>query len=125
MWVTRAVGIVQSHETGVTITEREYKRYIERLDGCKLRGWSDLWLAVSGIGAGLSGAAIVTVIALPSATPAADKDILWMLSVLGAVMMVLCLVAYFTQRHHHAEQIDELKKDLQMQVAANGKAPGK
>jgi hypothetical protein len=31
-----------------------------------------------------------------------------MLSVLGAVMMVLCLIAYFTQRHHYAEQIDEL-----------------
>jgi len=23
-------------------------------------------------------------------------------------MMVLCLIAYFTQRHHYAEQIDEL-----------------
>ena len=44
-----------------------------------------------------------------------------MLSVLGAVMMVLCLVAYFTQRDHHAEQIDELKKDLQMQMDATGK----
>jgi hypothetical protein len=116
VWVNRAVGIAQSQESGVTLTEREYKRYIERLDGCKPHGWSDLWLAGAGIGGGLSGAAVVTAIALPSSTPAADKDILWMLTILGGVMLVLCLIAYVTQRSHHTKEIEELKKDLQMQI---------
>jgi hypothetical protein len=116
VWVNRAVGIAQSQESGVTLTEREYKRYIERLDGCKPHGWSDLWLAGAGIGGGLSGAAVVTAIALPSSTPAADKDILWMLTILGGLMLVLCLIAYFTQRSHHTKEIEELKKDLQMQI---------
>lgn len=119
VWVNRAVSIAQSQESGVTTTEREYKRYIERLDRCKPHGWSDLWLAVAGIGGGLSGAAIVTTVALPSSTPAAGKDILWMLTFLGAVMLVLCLMAYFSQRLHHAEEIDDLKKDFQMQIGSS------
>jgi hypothetical protein len=119
VWVNRAVSIAQSQESGVTITEREYKRYIERLDRCKPRGWSDLWLAVAGIGGGLSGAAVVTTIALPSNTPAAGKDILWMLTLLGAVMLVLCLIAYFSQRSRHTEEIDDLKKDFQMQISSS------
>lgn len=117
--VNRTVSIVQSQESGVTLTEREYKRYIEKLDDCKPHGWSDLWLAVAGIGGGLSGAAVVTAIALPSNASAAEKDILWMLTLLGAVMLALCLIAYFSQRSHHAEEIDDLKKDFQMQIGSS------
>jgi hypothetical protein len=119
VWVNRAVGIVQSQESGVTLTEREYKRYIERLDGCKPHGWSDLWLAVAGIGGGLSAAAVVALIALPSNTPAAGKDVLGMLALLGAVMLGLCLIAYFSQRSRLAEEIDDLKKDFQMQIGSS------
>lgn len=119
VWVNRPVSIVQSQESGVTLTEREYKRYIERLDGCKPHGWSDLWLAVAGIGGGLSAAAVVALIALPSNTPAAGRDVLGMLALLGAVILVLCLIAYFSQRCRLAEEIDDLKKDFQMQIGSS------
>jgi hypothetical protein len=119
VWVNRAVSIMQSQESGVTLTEREYKRYIERLEGCKPHGWSDLWLAVAGIGGGLCAAAVVALIALPSNTPAAGKEVLGMLAVLGAVMLVLCLIAYFSQRSHLSEEIDGLKKDFQMQIGSS------
>jgi len=118
--VNHTVSIMPSQELGVTLTEREYKHYIERLDGCKPHGWSDLWLAAAGIGGGLSGAALVTAIALPPDTPAAEKSILWMLILLGAVILVLCLIAYFSQRSHYAKEIDDLKKDFQMQIGSPG-----
>lgn len=116
VWVSHSVGIAQSQEIGVTLTEREYRRYLQRLDDCKGEGWSDLWLAMAGMGGGLSVAALVTAIALPSSMPSADKDVLWMLTVLGGVIFGLCLIAYFTQRHRQGEKINDLKTDMEMHV---------
>jgi hypothetical protein len=112
--LNRGLDLPQSQEPGVAITEREYRRLLDRLEGCKPHGWSDFWLAGAGIGGGLAVAAIVTVLALPATVPSADRDILKMLVILGVVVLVLCLIAYFTQRRQHGELIDELKTDMEM-----------
>ena len=39
---------------------------------------------------------------------------LWVVTVAGSVIMVLCLVGYLSQRRDHGREIDELKKDLEM-----------
>jgi hypothetical protein len=114
--VTQELSVKQIQEPGVLISKRQYIRYLERLESCKPHGWSDFWLAGAGIGGGLATAALVTALALPSTVPATDKDILWMLVVLGGIVLVLCLLAYFTQRHHHEEDIDSLKNDLEMHL---------
>lgn len=113
-YISQGYTVRQSQEPGVVISERHYRRYIERLDGCRARGWSDLWLAGTGIGGGLAAAALVTVLVLPSTVPSADKAVLWMLMVVGIVMSGLCLGAYLTQRHERDKEINELKRDLEL-----------
>jgi hypothetical protein len=112
--VTQELSIRQSQEPGVLIGKRLYSRYLERMEDCKSHGWSDFWLAAAGIGGGLATAALVAALALPSTVPATDKDILWMLVILGGIVLILCLLAYFTQRYHHEKEIDSLKKDLEI-----------
>jgi hypothetical protein len=36
------------------------------------------------------------------------------LTVAGAVVFALCLLAYFTQRRDHGREISELKRDLEI-----------
>lgn len=98
--VNRGVAVRQSQETGVTLTDREYQRYLDCLEHCQPQGWADLWLAVTGIGGGLAISAWVTVVVLPSSTSPADKDILRMLVVLGALVLVLSLVLAATLFAH-------------------------
>jgi hypothetical protein len=57
---------------------------------------SALWAAGAGIGGGLAAGALVTVLALPWIS-SADRVIFWMLVIIGAVVAVLCSIAYFTQ----------------------------
>jgi hypothetical protein len=78
---------------------------------------------MAGVGGGLSTAALVTASALPSGTSSADKVVLWMLTVLGGVIFILCLVAYFTQRHRQGEKISDLKADMEMYISKRTNAP--
>ena len=112
--VSNTLDVAESREPGVLIRKREYERLVERVGGCRPSGWGDLWLAVAGIGGGLAAAALVTVIALPASVPGGDEDILWMLVLLGCIVLALCLAAYCGQRHHHGQEISDLKKDLEM-----------
>ena len=79
--------------------------------GCKPSGWADLWLTGVGAGAALAVGALVGALTLPSNLPG-TKDVLWTLTAAGAFVMLICLVAYLTQRREHGEDINELKKDL-------------
>jgi len=92
---------------------RDLDRLIERLDGCKPRSWTDLWLAGAGVGASLAIAAFVGVLTLPL-TPSATRDILWILTVTGIVILILCLAAYLSQRSRYEAEISELEKDLKL-----------
>jgi hypothetical protein len=111
--VNQQFTVRQPKELGMVISVRDYKRFIERLDGCKPGGWGDLWLAGVGAGVALTAAAGVTAAALPP-TLAGTKDVLWAVTVAGAVLTLVCLVAYFTQRRDRGKEIAELKKDLEM-----------
>jgi hypothetical protein len=114
--VNLEMSIPQSRqEPGLAILERDYVRQIERLERCKPRGWSDLWLAGGGIGSGLAASALVTVISLDTTAHWGTKAILWMLIIIGVVIAALSFVAYFTQRHDRGKEIDELKIDMEMQ----------
>ena len=111
--VSQSFTVRESQEPAVMIGERHYLRLIERLEGCKKTGWTDLWLAGVGAGVALGAAAGVGAWTLP-AVPAATRDILWVLTALGAVAAILCLVAYFTQCRDNGKEITELQKDLEM-----------
>ncbi len=97
--------VLESHELAVLISERQFTRYLQRLDVCRRSPWSDIWLACGGIGGGLTAAAVVTVIALPQTVPWSDKVILWMLALLGGIALMLCMITYFTQRAKEAERL--------------------
>jgi len=111
--ITETYLIAQSQEQGVVISMRELDRLMDRLDSCKPRDWADLWLAGVGVGAALAAAALVGVFTLPI-TPSSTKDVLWALTATGAIILILCLAAYLTQRRGHKAEISELRKDLQI-----------
>lgn len=113
VYVTQQYAVSQTEEPGVVISMRDYDRLIERLDGCKAGGWADLWLFGAGAGAALAGGALVTALTLPVAQSGV-RDVLWVLTGAGAVVLVLCLVGYFTQRRDRGREISELKKDLEI-----------
>jgi hypothetical protein len=96
--------------------QREYRRLIERLDGCTPRGWGDAWLAAAGAGAGLFAAALATALALARSTYTATRSILWMLVLLGGAVFTLALGAYATQRRGQIERITELRKDMEIHM---------
>lgn len=127
VFVTQRYAVSQSQEPGVVISMRDYDRLIERLDGCKAGGWADLWLFGGGVGGALAVGALVTAMTLPAAQPG-TRDVLWVLTGAGAVILVLCLVGYLTQRRDHGREISELKKDLEVHklraTAATGKLAG-
>jgi hypothetical protein len=111
--VTRRYTVPQGEEPGVLISARDYERLIERLEGCRPGGWGELWLA--GVGGGLAVAAATAVGALTlPLTLTGIINALWVVTVAGSVIMVLCLVGYLSQRRDHGREIDELKKDLEM-----------
>jgi hypothetical protein len=112
-YVTQRYVVSQVQEPGVVIGMGDYDRLIERLDGCKPDGWADLWLAGLGAGAALAVGALVGALTLP-ATLSGTRDVLWVLTAAGAVVLVLCLIAYLTQRRGHGTEIGELKKDLEI-----------
>lgn len=120
--VTQRFTVPQSEELGVVISVRDYERLIERLDGCKPGGWGELWLACVGAGVALAAAAGVTAATLPTDLTG-TRDVLWAVTVAGAVLTVLSLVAYFTQRHDHGKEIAELKKDLEMRKPRPPRSP--
>jgi len=93
---------------------REYERLIERLEACKPKGWADLWLTGVGVGAALAVGALVGALTLASGLSSAVRDVLWALTAMGAIVSVLCLTAYCSQRHEYGKEVDDLKKDFQM-----------
>lgn len=113
-YVAQGYTVPQRREPGVVMSEREYDRLIERLDGCKQTGWADLWLAGVGAGAALAVGALTGALTFASGLPSGSKDVLWALTATGAVVLILCLVAYISQRSEHGKEVDELKKDLEM-----------
>jgi hypothetical protein len=123
VYVTQQYAISQTEEPGVVISMRDYDRLIERLDGCRAGGWADLWLFGAGAGAALAAGALVTVLTMPVAQSGV-RDVLWVLTGAGAVILVLCLVGYLTQRGDRGREISELRKDLEIRkpmAAAAGK----
>jgi hypothetical protein len=115
VYVTQRYAVSQGQEPAVVISMREYQRIIERLDGCKRGGWADLWLAGVGVGAALAVGALVGALTLPI-TSSGVRDVLWALTVTGAVVFVLCLAGYLTQRREHGAEIGELRKDLEIHM---------
>jgi hypothetical protein len=111
--VNRGMSLESSQEPGVAIPESDYIWLIDRLEDCRSTGWGDLWLAGGGIGAGLFGAALATVISLGSSGLSWTKAILWMIVAVGAIVAILSLAAYFTQRHDRDKEINELKKNME------------
>ena len=112
--VNNAMMVRESQEPGVLINARQYKRYLDRLEDCTPSGWSDLWLALTGIGGGLAITAFVTRLTLPSTAAATPKTVTLMLTVLGVVCFILCIIGYLTQRQQHGKEIKDLKTDLEM-----------
>ena len=88
-YVNQRYSVPQSQEPGVVISVRDYDRLVERLDGCKPSGWSDLWLTGVGAGAALAVGALVGALTLP-ATLTGTKDVLWTLTAAGALIFLLC-----------------------------------
>jgi hypothetical protein len=113
VYVTQRYAVSQSQEPGVVLRMRDYDRLIERLDGCKAGGWADLWLFGAGAGAALVAGALVTALTLP-VNQSGTRDVLWVLTGAGVVVLLLCLVGYLTQRRDHGREISELKKDLEI-----------
>lgn len=112
--VQNATTVQESREPGVLIGARQYRRYLERLGGCTPSGWADLWLALAGLGGGLAITALVTRLTLPSTATATEKAVLLMMTILGVVCVVLCMIGYFTQRQQRGKEIRELKTDFEM-----------
>jgi hypothetical protein len=118
--VTQRYTVSQNEEVGMVISARDLERLIERLDNCEPGGWADLWLAGVGAGVAIAVAALVGLLTLP-ADLTGTRDVLWAVTVAGAVVFLLCLVGYFTQRRDHGKEIGELKKDLEMHKPRAGK----
>ena len=106
--------IQQSAEPAVVISKRQYSRLVERLEGCRPRGWADLWLAGVGAGAALAIAAVVGIKTLPQSPEACARNVLWVLAALGIVAAGLCVLAYLGERRDHAKEIDEVRRDLEI-----------
>lgn len=117
------VSLRPTLEPGLAISKREYARQIERLKGCKPRGWSDLWLAGGGVGSGLAASALVTMMSLDPTAPQGVKAKLWMLLIIGVVVAVLSVLAYFTQQHDRGKEINELTTDMEMYMKQSGSTP--
>jgi hypothetical protein len=113
LYVTQRYAVSRGQEPAVMISMHEYERIMERLDRCKRGGWADLWLAGVGVGGALAVGASVGALTLP-VTSSGIRDVLWALTATGAVILVLCLAAYLTQRRERGAEIGELRKDLEI-----------
>jgi hypothetical protein len=109
---TQRYTVAQGEEQAVVIGVRDYNRLIERLNGCKPGGWADLWLAGAGAGVAVMMGALVGAVTLPIAM-SGIRDVLWAVTGGGVVVLLLCLLGYFTQRRDHDRGIAELRKDLE------------
>lgn len=109
---TQRYTIAQGEEQAVVISVRDYNRLIERLDGCKPGGWSDVWLTGVGAGVAVAIGALVGALTLPEAATGI-RDALWALTGGGVAVLLLCLLGYFSQRRDHGREIAELRKDLE------------
>ena len=100
-------------EPAAVIPVRQLDRIIERLEDCRLKGWAALWLAGLGVDATLALGALVGALSLPSSSSGVS-DVLWALTATGAVVFILCLVAYLTQRREHSSAVGQVIKDLEI-----------
>jgi hypothetical protein len=106
-------------EPVAVIPIRQLDRIIERLDDCKPGGWTDLWLAGLGVGATLALGALVVALSLPSSS-SGISSVLWALTATGAVVFLLCLVAYFIQRREHNSAVGQVMRDLEIYRPEDG-----
>ena len=109
---TQRYIVPRGEEQAVVISIRDYNRLIERLDGCKPGGWTDLWLAGASAGVAVLISALVGALTVPTAL-SGTRDALWAVTVCGLVVLLLCLVEYFAQRRDHSGEIAELRKDME------------
>jgi hypothetical protein len=109
---TQRYIVPRGEERAVIISIRDYNRLIERLDGCKPGGWADLWLAGAGAGVAILIGALVGALTVPTAL-SGTRDALWAITGGGLIMLLLCLVGFFTQRPGQDREIAELRKDLE------------
>jgi hypothetical protein len=115
VYVNQSYSVRQSQEPGVLIGERQYQRFIERLDDCKEHGWSELWLAAAGIAAGVAATAAISSATLPAGKlSSATRGDLKVAAISGLVVLAVCLIAYLTHRQDHGREVDHLMKDLRM-----------
>jgi hypothetical protein len=121
VYVTYRYAVSQGQEAAVVIGLRDYNRLIERLDGFRSRDWTDLWLAAAGAAAALGVSALIGALTLPPALPG-PVDVLWALVSAGTAIFCLCMIGYFTQRRHYAQELSELKKDLEIHKPARGRS---
>jgi hypothetical protein len=56
--------------------------------------------------------ALVGALTVPTAL-SGTRDTLWAITGGGLIMLLLCLVGFFTQRSSHDREIAELRKDLE------------
>ena len=106
---TQRYVVTPGEEQAVIIGIRDYNRLIERLNGCKPGGWADLWLAGASAGVAVLISALVGALTVPTAL-SGTRDALWAITGGGLIMVLLCLVAFFTQRSSHDREIAELRK---------------
>jgi hypothetical protein len=111
--VTQRYEIAESVESAIVISVRDYERIVERLKTCRQHGWGELWLAGFSSGAAAAAATLVTVLALPG-TLIGTRDVLWTVTAAGAIVAIVCLLGYFTQRRDHGKEVDELTRDLEV-----------
>ena len=109
---TQRYTVAQDEEQAVVISVRDYDRLIERLESVKPGGWAELWLAGVGAGGAVAMGALVGTLTLP-APMSGTRDALWAVTGGGTVVLLLCLVGYFTQRRDHGREVAELRKDLE------------
>ena len=124
--VSSSIAIEGSTEPGIVMSLRQLQRYMARLDKCK-EPLSVLWLTLAGLTGGAAITALVGLITLPAPTKPDAKiapsttnlsqgthTTLVAIGVVCAAIAVVSLVAYFTRRSKHADEVDELKKDMSL-----------
>jgi MFS family permease len=118
--ISHGLTVRQGEEPAVAMSISDYDRLIERLDGCRPRGWADLWLFGAGAGAALLVGALVGALTVQ---PSGTREVFWVLAGAGFAVLALCLLGYFTQRRDHGREIAELEKDMDTHKRrANGDA---
>jgi hypothetical protein len=109
---TQEWTVEQTRERGLFLSDRAWHRTIEKLEACKERGLSELWIAVGGIAAGGALSAAVALETLPALTVRLEKDNLQIILIFCIVVVLLCVLGYFTTREKHNRAIEMVIGDM-------------